>query len=142
MTPTLEGRWQTRFFLLTVLGIPVTLLFGLLYSDFAAPLLVLGLVLALGFGWDALYYMMQCRRWNHDWPPLYALIGGMVEGLAVCGLMQLSPLLSPVGLTVPALAHWQFWAHYGTVFVLTWLASMGLMHVLFIRWRFRGGQWL
>ncbi|MBP7998294.1 MAG: hypothetical protein KA314_03290 [Chloroflexi bacterium] len=142
MTPTLRGRWETRFFLLTVLGLPLTAFFAWLYHDLT-PFILLGYVLFFGLAWDGIYYGLQSRRWNRDWPPLFALMGGFWEGIFLWGIIRLAvaqrgylPGVSPL------LTGGQFVAHYGTVFFITFAASYSLLPLLFPRWRFRGGQWL
>src|SRR5438034_9934158 len=81
MTPTLLGRWQTRLLLLATIGLLVTLVFGRIYGDFRTPLAVLAYVLLFGFVWDILYNFLQTFRWDHDWPPAFQLLAGIVEGL-------------------------------------------------------------
>lgn len=49
MTPTLYGRWQTRFLLLSTVGLATSILFGLAFADMRTPLALLGYVLVLGF---------------------------------------------------------------------------------------------
>ncbi|CAA9573114.1 MAG: hypothetical protein AVDCRST_MAG88-2540, partial [uncultured Thermomicrobiales bacterium] len=70
MTPTLLGRWQTRFLLLSTIGFVLTLpflFFGL------TPLINLVLVIAVGFLWDVLWQFLTRLRWDRDWPPAYQL---------------------------------------------------------------------
>lgn len=141
MTPTLHGRWQTRFFLLTLLGIPVTAVFAFLYASLM-PFVLLGYVLLLGFGWDVLYDWLQTWRWNRDWPPLFVLLTGLWEGLFLWALVN---LFWKAGVALPgissSLTHGRFAAHYLTVFVIIWIAMYSLLPILFPHWRFRGGQW-
>lgn len=130
MTPTLYGRWQTRALLLLTVGLFFTcpfLIFGPL------PLINLGLVVFLGFGWDVLYNLLQKLRWDRDWPPAYQLIAGIVEGLAVYLIDLLLPFKG---------SPWVFLTHYSIVWIATFAMSQGPMRLLFPRWRYRGGQWL
>ena len=142
MTPTLRGRWETRFFLLTILGVPLTALFAWAYGDTVTPFALLGYVLLFGWAWDLIYYALQTSRWNRDWPPLFTLLTGIWEGLFLWGLVN---LFWGQGVTMPGvgagLTFGRFVAHYGTVFIVTWVASHTLLPLLFPRWRFRGGQW-
>lgn len=138
MTPTLIGRWQTRLLLLSTIGLLLTLGFGALYSDLTTPLALLFYVLLFGLAWDALYYFLQTYRWNRDWPPLFALVGGITEGLMLWVILRLVQLPG----VSSQLTAWQFIAHYGTVWFMTFIASLGLLHILFPRWRFHGGKWL
>ncbi len=138
MTPTLLGRWQTRLLLLATIGVLVTLGFGRLYDDYQTPLAVLGYVLVFGFAWDILYNWLQTFRWDHDWPPAFQLGAGIVEAVLVWTIIVL------VGLpgVDPNLSFAQFIAHYAAVWVTTFLASQGLLRIIFPQWRYRGGQWL
>jgi hypothetical protein len=141
MTPILNGRWQTRFFLSGVLGVPVTAVFALLYGSLT-PFALLLYVLLLGMGWDVLYDALQRRRWDRDWPPLFAWLAGLGEGAVLWLLIR---LFEGVGGALPGvgagLTFGRFVAHYLVVFMVTWVAAHSLMLVLFPRWRFRGGQW-
>ncbi|HEY1014617.1 MAG TPA: hypothetical protein VGE07_18045 [Herpetosiphonaceae bacterium] len=136
MTPTRAGRWQTRLFLLGTVGALATALFGLLFGDWRTPFALLGYVLLAGFAWDALYDVLQGFRWDHDWPPAYQLAAGVAEGGAIWLLHAL------VGLpgVADGLAPGRFLAHYGAVWLLTFLCSQGPMRLLFPRWRFNGGE--
>jgi hypothetical protein len=141
MTPTLYGRWQTRLFLLTVIGIPLTAVFALFYGS-PTPFALLAYVLLLGFGWDVLYDRLQTYRWNRDWPPLFVLLGGLWEGFFLWVIISLSAFM---GVRLPGISvglmFGRFAAHYLTVFLITWAALYSLLPILFPRWRFRGGQW-
>jgi len=138
MTFTLHGRWQTRLFLLMVLGLPVTAVFAWLYGSMT-PFVLLGYVLLLGWGWDVLYNYLQTWRWNRDWPPLFVWLTGLWEGFFLWVLLH---LLWAVGWTLPEMmAGGRFAAHYLTVFAITWIGSQSLLPILFPTWRFRGGEW-
>jgi hypothetical protein len=131
MTPTLLGRWQTRFLLLATVGLFWTLPFWFFFGR--TPPLNLALVLVLGFCWDILYTFLQKLRWDRDWPPAYQLVAGIFEGLVVFVLdlilrLEVSPSV--------------FLAHYGLVWLATFLMSQGPLRFIFPRWRYRGGQWL
>lgn len=136
MTPTLMGRWQTRLLLLSTVGVLITLFFGYLFSNFVTPLALLGYVLLLGFVWDMLYNALQSLRWDRDWPPLFFVAAGIVEGLFLWDLIQ---LISLPGVS-PNLSFGQFAAHYGAVFIFTLSIMLGPLKVVFLKWRFRGGQ--
>ncbi len=135
MTPTLFGRWQSRFFLLGTLGVFLTLPFVAL-SRSVGPLLILALVFVLGLCWDVFYILLQRERWDQDWPAILQVVAGIFEGLIVFillyGLGQFN------GLPAPSL----FWLHYGLVWLATFVASQSFMRLYFPRWRYRGGQWL
>ena len=140
MTPTLWGRWQTRIWLLGIIGSFVTLLFAYFYNSLT-PFLILAYVLIVGLILDLVYNFLQKFRWDRDWPPTFQLGAGIVEGGLVWGLIQFWPDL----IAIPGqsgLTFGQFFAHYTTVWVITFLASQSLLRILYPRWRYRGGQWL
>lgn len=136
MTPTLTGRWQTRFFLLSTLGLLITLVFGGFYGNVVGPLMLLVAVLVLGLAWDVVYIALQRLRWNRDWPPAFAFVAGIMEGAALWLLLQALPQIS----ALQEMTFGRFAAHYGAVFLTTFIASLGLLHLLFPRWRFNGGR--
>lgn len=136
MTPTLFGRWQTRTLLLLTFGVFFTLPFVLFFG--LTPLLILGMVLLFGYGWDILYMMIQGGRWDRDWPPVYQFLAGVWEGIFV---FIVSFLLGKV-FNVFAVPLPVFIIHYGLVWTVTFLMSQSLMRIVFPNWRYRGGQWL
>lgn len=138
MTPTLRGRWQTRGLLLATVGAIISALFGLGFKDFATPFALLGYVFAFGLGWDALYQWLQGFRWDHDWPPAFQLAAGIWEGAALWLLLLATPLPGVAG----GLPLGRFLAHYGCVWLATFLCTQGPLRLIFPRWRFHGGEWL
>jgi hypothetical protein len=149
MTPTLYGRWQTRFLLLSTIGLAVTLLFGHLFTqpDYMTPVILLGYVLGFGLGWDWFYMYLQSYRWDRDWPPLFQLAAGLWEAVFLWGCIQLFWIWQPFGLTqlpgaAPGLTFSTFLLHYASIWIAVFLASQGLVRVIFPRWRFHGGEWL
>lgn len=134
MTPTLWGRWQTRFFLLSTIGSFVTIFF-VAASGNLIPFIFLALVMLLGLGWDVLYNLIQKRRWDHDWPPTLQLAAGIVEGVFLFILIN---TLLPFGGGNPL----TFALHYSAIWIATFLASQSFMRLMFPRWRYRGGQWI
>jgi ABC-type xylose transport system permease subunit len=145
MIATLHGRWQTRLFLLLIVGGIVTLPLGLWFQalansvmGFIAPYIILAMVILFGLVWDIVYNYLQTRRWERDWPPVFQVINGIIEAIFVWGVLLLwKRLLPDASLNVPA---WQFITHYTIVWVVTFLFSQGPMRILFPRWRFNGGQ--
>jgi len=136
VTPTLLGRWQTRLLLLGTVGVLVTFAFGFLFSNFITPFALLGYVLFFGFLWDVLYNFLQTRRWDRDWPPLFFVASGLAEGLFLWGLTCVVALPG----VDPQLTFGNFSAHYCTVFIFTLSLMLGPLKVVFLKWRFRGGQ--
>lgn len=134
MIPILIGRWQTRIGLMATVGLLLTLAFAAAYNS-STPLILLAYVIIFGLAWDVLYDVLQRQRWDEDWPPLFALIGGLVEGALIWLLV---PVLPGV---VPTLTFTQFALHYLTVFLVTFALMLGPIRVVLPHWRFRGGRW-
>lgn len=137
VTPTLWGRWQSRFFLLGTVGVLVTLGFGLLFHTFTALLAVLGYMLLFGLGWDILYQAIVSLRWDRDWPTLFQIGAGLLEGVWVWILAYFIglPGVSRSLLLAP------FLPYYVTVWLASFVITQGLLRALLPRWRYRGGQW-
>jgi hypothetical protein len=138
MTPTLLGRWQTRTFLLATAGNFISFFIGLIawylgsfVYDFFKPFLLLFLVWFFGLFWDALYNYLQTYRWDHDWPPMFQFLTGLIEMFPIYVIALV--------IKVP---WWLFLLHYWLVWTVTFILSQGPMRILYPRWRFRGGQWL
>lgn len=153
MTPTLNGRIQTRVFLLLVVGIPWTLFItpllpaggppddpfsALLRTDLEAMYEVtftaLGIVLVFGLGWELVYHGLQQFRWEKDWPALFGLLTGINEGIVAWFGLE-AALADDLAVTGT-----QFVIVFVPLWILIWLIANGPMRVVFIRWRFRGGR--
>ncbi|MFN0090457.1 MAG: hypothetical protein ACKVWR_09370 [Acidimicrobiales bacterium] len=146
MTPTLSGRIQTRLVLLAVLGLPWTIVVtpflprpagGGLGALYATTLAALILVAVLGAAlWEPLYHLLQQCRWEKDWPTLFGLLVGFPESLlAWAALRAVGP--SP---ETPAANALTFGVHFWTTWLLVWLAALGPLRVVLLRWRYRGGR--
>jgi len=133
MTPVLIGRWQTRFLLFGTVGLLVTLIFAWFYG--IMPLVVLAYVFGIGLVWDFLYDKAQIHlRWDQDWPPLFQLISGIVEGIVIW-LLILFGLGPDVHFDI-------FVLHYSAVWLAVFLGTQGPLRILFPRWRYHGGRWM
>jgi len=144
MTPTLAGRWQTRAFLLVLVGIPVSLPFCLI-----AGLVPLGLLLctgAIGALLDVYYDRVQRSRWDHDWPVHRQIRAGVLEFAALLfglfGCCACSLPLGPAVLKLGPMAAIVVPVHWWSVWLISFLFVQGPMRALFPRWRFRGGRLL
>ncbi|PAX45711.1 hypothetical protein [Brunnivagina elsteri] len=140
MTPTLFGRWQTRLLLLATVGLLVTLPFVLAAPDSEKGIyfVVIGYVAIFGIIWDVFYDRIQKYRWDRDWPAVYQLFAGIWEMLFVlCGVKLIGLPAIPKELPLD-----KFLLHYSAVWLAVFIASQSLMRILFVRSRFRGGQWL
>lgn len=145
MTPTLNGRIQTRVLVLGVLGLLVAavltpvLPMGRLSvaQGYRVTLTVLIAVILVGMGWELLYHGLQQFRWDKDWPTLFGLVTIVNEGLLMWMLVRYTTIVLPRNLRPGALA-------FGIDFTLTWLVFWmfvnGPIRVLLPRWRYNGGR--
>jgi hypothetical protein len=152
VTPTLLGRWQTRFFLNLVFGVPVIAFYMVVFDQlpklqefrndtsdlgfFHMPLLLVWMTL-IGFVFDVIYIALQSLRWDRDWPLAFQIAGGLVEG----GLI----LFLSLDDRLPFVTHcdddiFQFPIAYMSMLVPAYAFLFGPMRVLFPRWRFAGGK--
>ena len=143
MVPTLNGRIQTRIFLLAVVGGLITAIIAPVLPG-SAPLadkyrnafLVLLSVAVLGVLWELLYHLLMQWRWEKDWPTLFGLLEGIPEGALIWALLVAGAIPGIVGSVSGA----DFLIQFILVWLGVWLAASGPMRVPFIRWRFRGGR--
>ena len=143
MVPTLNGRIQTRFFLLAVVGGLITLIIVPVLPG-SAPLgdkyrnafLVLLSVAVIGVLWEFPYHLLMQWRWEKDWPTLFGLVEGIPEGVLIWVLLGAGAIPGIVGKVSGA----DFLIQFILVWLGVWLAANGPMRVPFIRWRFRGGR--
>ena len=142
MLPTLNGRLQTRIFLIVVVGglwalviSPVLPGGGDLADRYRAMYAVLAIVLVLGLVWEVVYHLIQQFRWEKDWPTLFALLVGLPEGLLAYAVARSGVLPAAENITPEA-----FIVGFGTTWIVTWLVVSGPMRVLSVHWRFRGGR--
>ena len=152
MLPTLNGRIQTRIFMLVVFGSIITFLitpilpggFGFNSDSYRVTFLILATVLVLGILWELLYHLIQQFRWEKDWPTMFGLITAINEGAVVWVLFDngLIPGM-PLGLdegNLPSEAFWAFFIDFSVIWFVIWIWTNGPMRVPFIRWRFFGGR--
>lgn len=146
MLPTLNGRIQTRIFMLVVFGSVITFVltpllpgpFGFDGESYKTTYLILATVLVLGLVWELIYHLIQQFRWEKDWPTMFGLLTGIPEGLLVGYLAAQGWLPFLPAAVAPA----AFAIHFTVVWLVVWLVANGPMRVPFIRWRFRGGRLL
>jgi hypothetical protein len=145
MVPTLNGRIQTRIFLLAIVGGLVTLIIVPVLPG-SAPLgdkyrdgfIVLAAVAVIGVAWECLYHFLMQWRWEKDWPTLFGLVEGIPEGLLIWILLATGAMPGIVGKVGGA----AFIIQFALIWVAVWLVANGPMRVPFIRWRFLGGRLL
>lgn len=135
MTPTLCGRLESRVALLVLVGVPWTVLVVPLLpgaANYRAALLTLAVIAALGMGWELLYHAVQQLRWDRDWPSVFALLAGLPEGFAAVPVLCASGLMPPNRLA--------YVLHFGSTWLIIWLAMQGPIRVIAPRWRHVGGR--
>jgi hypothetical protein len=139
MLPTLNGRIQTRIFMLATLGALITLVLTPVLPgdpDYRTTFIILATVLVLGIGWELIYHVIQQFRWEKDWPTLFGFITCVNEGALVWLLLELEAVPGIDG-EVPFGA---FLIDFLVIWMAIWVAVNGPMRVPFIRWRFFGGR--
>jgi hypothetical protein len=144
MTPTLFGRWQTRILLLVTVGSIVTAPFALGIIGPGANQVffwILGYVAGFGLIWDIIYHQIQKFRWDSDWPGAFQLLAGIWEFVFVICATKLFGFL-PIPIPKEELDPFWLFVHYWAVWIAVYIASQSIMRIIFIRWRFKGGQWL
>jgi hypothetical protein len=141
VTPTLNGRIQTRVFLLATVGVLWTLVLtpilptgAPLGASYGATFSVLLLVTVLGVLWELVYHGLQQFRWEKDWPTLFGLVTAVPEGLLVWFLVAGGATW--IG-SMPGSA---FLILFTSTWLLVFLAANGPMRVPFVHWRHRGGR--
>ena len=142
MLPTLNGRIQTRLFLILVVGglwalviSPLLPGAGTAEQNYQAMYAILVIVAVLGVGWELVYHGLQQYRWEKDWPTLFGLLVAVPEGAVAFTVARTGVL--PWAENVSAAA---FVVGFGTTWLVTWLFVNGPMRVLSVHWRFRGGR--
>jgi hypothetical protein len=154
LSPTLNGRIQTRIFLVFVVGgiwtliwTPVVKLFVEgdpttrdVYNVTIPVLIIVGVV---GILWEFVYHFLQQFRWEKDWPTMFAYLTGINEGISTWIVAK------QVG-TYDTTEKWRAALEAMTVtpflvaFVSTWIVinlfAGNFMKAIFLRWRYRGGR--
>jgi hypothetical protein len=129
------GRWQTRLTMLLTLGVIVSAIFAL--TQTGPFFVVLAYVFGFGVVWDVIYILLQQLRWDRDWPMVFQVVNGVVEGGLIYGLILLVGL---PGIDRGSVPPGTFIAHYGLVWLTIFIWIQGPMRTLLPRWRFQGGR--
>jgi hypothetical protein len=142
MLPTLNGRIQTRLFLILVIGglwavviSPALPGAGTVEENYQAMYAILAIVAVLGVGWEIVYHGLQQFRWEKDWPTLFGLLVAVPEGLVAFAVARSGVLPWAENVSTAA-----FVVGFGSTWLVTWLFVNGPMRVLSVHWRFRGGR--
>lgn len=139
MLPTLNGRIQTRIFMLATLGALVTLVLTPILPgdpDYKTTYIILATVAVLGVIWELIYHGIQQFRWEKDWPTLFGFITFVNEGALIWLLLKLEVVPGIDG--VPKFS--TFLIDFLVIWMVIWLWVNGPMRVPLIRWRFFGGR--
>ncbi|MBM7515759.1 hypothetical protein [Nocardioides nitrophenolicus] len=142
MLPTLNGRLQTRIFMLVVFGGLITLVLTPILPgdpDYRTTYLILAAVLVLGVLWELVYHAIQQLRWEKDWPTMFGLITALNEGALVWLLLDLE-LVPGIDYPYDGVPFWAFFIDFSVIWLVIWVWTNGPMRVPFIRWRFFGGR--
>jgi hypothetical protein len=140
--PTLNGRIQTRIFLLATVGVLWTLIItpilptgASLGASYKATFSVLLVIAVVGILWELLYHAIQQFRWEKDWPTIFGLLTGINEGLLAWFLFAGGAIAWVDGIPGPA-----FVIHFVTTWLVVWVVANGPMRVPFVHWRINGGR--
>jgi len=139
MLPTLNGRIQTRIFMLATWGALITLVLTPILPgdpDYKTTYIILATVAVLGVIWELIYHGIQQFRWEKDWPTLFGFITCINEGALVWILLKAEVVPGIDG--VPKFS--AFLIDFLVIWMVIWLWVNGPMRVPFIRWRFFGGR--
>lgn len=139
MLPTLNGRIQTRIFMLATWGALITLLLTPILPgdpDYQTTYVILATVAVLGVIWELIYHGIQQFRWEKDWPTLFGFITCVNEGALIWLLLKLEVIPGIDG--VPMFS--TFLIDFLVIWMVIWLWVNGPMRVPLIRWRFFGGR--
>lgn len=140
MLPTLNGRIQTRIFMLVVFGGIITLLITPVLPgdpDYRTTYTILATVLVLGIVWEVIYHGLMQWRWEKDWPTLFGLLNAINEGVLVWVLLKLDLVPGIEGDKVPFSA---FVIMFLVIWLFIWVWTNGPMRIFNLRWRFFGGR--
>jgi hypothetical protein len=139
MLPTLNGRIQTRLFMLATWGSLITLVLTPILPgdpDYQTTYIILATVAVLGVGWELIYHGIQQFRWEKDWPTLFGFITCVNEGALVWILLKAE--------VVPGIDGVPTFSAFLIDFLVIWMVIFfwvnGPMRVPLIRWRFFGGR--
>ncbi len=139
MLPTLNGRIQTRIFMLATWGALITLLITPILPgdpDYKTTYIILATVAVLGVLWELVYHGIQQFRWEKDWPTLFGFITCINEGALIWLLLELE--------VVPGIDGVPKFSAFLIDFLVIWMVIFfwvnGPMRVPLIRWRFFGGR--
>jgi hypothetical protein len=155
LLPTLNGRLQTRIFLVAVVGSVWTLIvtpFVALFVEgdpelgdvYTVTYTVLAIILVAGIAWEFIYHGLMQFRWEKDWPTLFGYATVVNEAI-VAWLIAKSLASTDSGapnwrLYLEGLTVTPFLIHVVSTWIVINLFASNLLRPLFPRWRYRGGR--
>lgn len=142
MLPTLNGRIQTRVFMLVVFGGLITLVITPFLPgdpDHGTTYPILLAVLVLGVLWELVYHGIQQFRWEKDWPTIFGLVTALNEGAMVWLLLELE-LVPGIDYPPDGVPFGAFFVMFTIIWLVIWVWTNGPMRIFLIRWRFFGGR--
>ncbi|WP_340539843.1 hypothetical protein [Nocardioides sp. GXZ039] len=142
MLPTLNGRIQTRLFMLATWGVFWTLVLTPILPgdpDYRITFVLLGVVAVLGVIWELIYHALMQFRWEKDWPTFFGFITCINEGALIILLLRLDlvPFLGVDGSDVDI---WAFVILFLVIWMSIWVWTNGPMRIFNVHWRFFGGR--
>jgi len=140
--PTLNGRIQTRIFMLATWGVFWTLVLTPILPgdpDYRITFVILAWVTILGVIWELIYHVIMQFRWEKDWPTLFGLLNIINEGVLLTVLLKLD-LIPWLGVDSSEVSLGAFWILFFVIWMSIWVWTNGPMRVPFIHWRFFGGR--
>ena len=144
MTPTLAGRLQTRLLLFIFIGLPVTAVFSQLWfgAIIAVPFMILLWINIVGAVLDPLWIYLQHRRWDRDWPFVFQFASMWFEAIVAVAIIlaDVVPFLRARDTIPDGVALLGVFVLFSIVFVLSFVALLGVLQIFLIRWRFKGGE--
>lgn len=142
MLPTLNGRIQTRLFMLATWGVFWTLVLTPVLPgdpDYQVTFVLLLVVAVLGVLWELLYHGLMQFRWEKDWPTFFGFITCLNEGLLIIVLLRLD-LVPGLGVDGSDVSIAAFLIDFLFIWMTIFVWTNGPMRVFNLHWRFFGGR--
>lgn len=142
MLPTLNGRIQTRLFMLATWGVLWTLVLTPILPgdpDYQITFVLLLTVAVLGVVWELVYHGIMQFRWEKDWPTFFGFITCINEGLLIIVLLKLN-LVPGLGVDGEDVSVAAFLIMFLVIWMTIWVWTNGPMRVFNVHWRFFGGR--
>ena len=142
MLPTLNGRIQTRIFMLATWGVLITLVLTPILPgdpDYRTTFLILLAVTVLGVISELIYHGIMQFRWEKDWPTFFGFITCLNEGALILVLLKLN-LVPGLGVDGEDVSTAAFLILFLVIWMTIWVWTNGPMRIFNIHWRFFGGR--